>query len=84
MVEVRSCDILDDEVDGLDAIRFYKTYGQIHCADITCIDGLVGRIPLNSRIWAILDRNGEASKRSYDLDSYIDDTANAADSIRTT
>jgi hypothetical protein len=79
MVEIKCCKLIDDAVPGLEeAIVFYQSHGQTHCADITCVIGLVGRVEYNSRTWAILDRNGEVGKRSYDLEGYVDDTAAAA------
>ena len=42
MAEIKSCKLLNNPIPGLDSIQLYQGFGQTHCADITCIDGLVG------------------------------------------
>jgi hypothetical protein len=77
MVEIKRCVLTSDSIPGLEEqIKFYQDLGRTDCADITIIEGLVGRVRYDQRTWAILDRNADVSAWSYDLEGYEGDTVN--------
>ena len=67
LVEIQPCKLLSQH-STLD-IHYYKDYGTPLVFDVTCIQCLVGRIPLggggSANTWAIIDRSGTLAQAFY-------------------
>ncbi|KII93389.1 hypothetical protein PLICRDRAFT_99540, partial [Plicaturopsis crispa FD-325 SS-3] len=66
LAAIRTCDV--EAHNDLD-MHYYSHYGRLEVVDITCLQCLVGRVPVGNR-WAIIDRSGDLARAYHeDLDS---------------
>ena len=56
------------EGNGL-RMPYYSRMGAKEVVDVKCVQALIGRIPLPSNQWAVLDRTGDLQRSCYSPDS---------------
>ncbi|KAF5353611.1 hypothetical protein D9758_013768 [Tetrapyrgos nigripes] len=68
MAQIKSCKLdQNDRINSLD-VHFYSSMGQTDVVDITCIQCLIGRVPLGRNRWAIVDKSGSLARALAELD----------------